>query len=110
VWFLDWELESRPPADWDEDARPYLEQFLFLHRPYVRGLPPSGQPSAERVRSALTRHGSSTWNDADFQHLLHNLGCAGYGWLRPEGVQRKLQEMAAEWTSPPPLFTEKPAS
>ena len=30
------------------------------------------------------------------------LGCAGYGWLRPEGVRRKLEEMAAEWTGPLP--------
>lgn len=24
-----------------------------------------------------------------------DLGCAGYGWLRPEGVRRELEKMAA---------------
>jgi hypothetical protein len=37
-----------------------------------------------------------TWSEEDFQRLLHTLGCAGYGWLRPEGVRRKLEEMALE--------------
>ena len=35
AWVLDWELEANESADWDEDARPYLDVFLRAHRPYV---------------------------------------------------------------------------
>ena len=35
--------------------------------------------------------------------LLFTLGCAGYGWLRPEGVRRELDKMAASWQGPPTL-------
>jgi WD40 repeat protein len=82
LWFLDWELEERDPADWDEGARPYLEIFLTLHTPYTS--------------DGFTRRGKPVWSETDFQQLLHTLGCAGYGWLRPEGVRRKLEEMARE--------------
>ena len=33
LWFLDWELDDREPADWDAAARPYLQNFLTLHTP-----------------------------------------------------------------------------
>ena len=53
-------------ADWDEGARPYLATFLSLH------------PS---------------WTDADFESLMLDLQNRGYGWLRPEGVRKALEEM-----------------
>ena len=31
VWSLDWDLEDREPTDWDNGAKPYLENFLTLH-------------------------------------------------------------------------------
>ena len=37
------------------------------------------------------------------QRLLRELGLRGYGWLRPEGVRRKLEEMTANWQEPPLL-------
>jgi len=79
LWVLDWELEEKEPADWDEGARPYLEIFLTLHTPYG----PDG----------LTRQGKPQWTEEDFQKLLQELGYRGYGWLRPEGVRRKLEEL-----------------
>ncbi|MFN8489554.1 MAG: protein kinase [Caldilineaceae bacterium] len=75
LWALDWELEDREPADWDEGARPYLQSFLALHTPREQSKP--------------------SWSDEDFQRLLKTLGFVGFGWLRPEGVRRKLAEMAA---------------
>ncbi len=82
IWALDWDLDFPDPADWDEGARPYLEIFLTLHTPYG----PDG----------LSRQGKPQWTQEDFQKLLTELGYRGYGWLRPEGVRRKLEEMAKE--------------
>jgi WD40 repeat protein/serine/threonine protein kinase len=88
LWSLDWELEDRTPADWDEGAQPYLKSFLIQHTPYLR----------QWFRtSALQRRGKPNWSEENFQKLLYILGCAGYGWLRPEGVRRQLEAMAASY-------------
>ena len=79
LWVLDWELEEKKPADWDEGARPYLENFLTLHSP---------------DEDIWGKWKNLEWTKEDFRQLLHTLGCAGYGWLRPEGVRQKLEEMA----------------
>ena len=100
LWFLDWELGDREPADWDEGARPHLENFLTLHTPYAAALPSGREPTEEEVRLALTRWGRPDWDEQDFAGLLYTLGCAGYGWLRPEGVRRKLAELAAARRGP----------
>jgi WD40 repeat protein/serine/threonine protein kinase len=89
IWEFDWKWDFPNPADWVEDARPYLEIFLSLHTPYD----PDG----------LSRVGPPTWTDADFQQLLTELGYRGYGWLRPEGVRRELEKMARDWQGPPSL-------
>ena len=96
LWSLDWEFENRQPADWDEGARPYLQNFLTLQTPYAADLPEDRFPSEEEIDRALVRSGSPSWAEKDFQNLLYNLSCAGYGWLRPEGVRQKLTEMAGE--------------
>jgi WD40 repeat protein len=88
LWELDWEFEPTEPADWEEGARPFLNAFLTIHTPYVDGLVRQGKPS---------------WTEDDFRRLLDKLGCAGYGWLRPEGVRCELDKMAAIWQGPPPL-------
>ncbi len=125
LWLLDWELADNHPSDWDEGARPYLEAFLAAHTPYLGKLPddrraslsayfhlPLGRffktaPAGADVTRALTRRGRPSWNDEDFEELLYTLGCAGYGWLRPEGVNRKLQQMARRWKAAPPLLREE---
>jgi WD40 repeat protein/serine/threonine protein kinase len=89
LWVLDWELDDKALTDWSNGARPYLESFLTLHRPYGD--------------DGITHVGKPEWNDSDFKHLVYILGCAGYGWLRPEGVRKKLEEMTAKWKGPPPL-------
>jgi hypothetical protein len=67
--YLDWELAAAEDADLDENARPWLDEFLSLLAP--PGEPP--QPPTDR-----------------FDDLLFTLGCAGFGRLRPEGVRRAL--------------------
>ena len=102
LWELDWELEGREFVDWDEGARPYIEKFLTVHTPYAAPLPLDHEPSQQELESALTRRGKPKWSEKDFKNLLYILGCAGYGWLRPEGVCRGLERMANEWHGPPP--------
>ena len=101
LWYLDWDYEFPEPAYWDEGARPWAETFLTLHTPFAGELPRDREPSEEEITLALTRRGKPTWTDADFLGLITQLQHAGYGWLRPEGVLRKLKEMAADWTGPP---------
>jgi hypothetical protein len=96
LWALYWELEPRDPADWDEGAKPHLMNFLTIHTPYAAELPVDRVPSEEEISLALTRQGKPAWTEEDFQALLYTLGCAGYGWLRPEGVKAKLLEMTSE--------------
>jgi hypothetical protein len=96
LWILDWELEDQEPATWDEGARPYLENFLTLHTPYAGTLPQNRQPTEQEITLALTRRGKPTWTEEDFKGLLSTLGCAGYGWLKLEGVRRELERMSAE--------------
>jgi hypothetical protein len=96
LWELDWELEEKEPADWDEGARPYLEIFLAQHTPYAGALSPDRVPTEEEITLALTRRGMPTWTEANFQQFLYTLGCAGYGWLRREGVRRELEKLAKE--------------
>ena len=103
LWRFDWELEDKQPADWDEAARPYLEVFLTQHMPFAAALPTDRTPTDEEVTRALTRRGRPSWGEEDFRRLLDTLGCAGFGWLRPEGVRRELEKMTANWQGPPAL-------
>jgi WD40 repeat protein len=82
IWEFDWEVHFPHPADWDDSALPYLKIFLARHIP----LDP-----VDRIP-----RGRPVWKPEDFTELLDTLGCAGYGWLRPEGVRRKLEEMTRE--------------
>jgi len=44
----------------------------------------------------MTRQGEPAWSEEEFQNLLTELGYRGFGWLQPEGVRKKLKELAAE--------------
>jgi WD40 repeat protein len=87
LWLLDWDYRFPTLADWDEGARPYLRHFITLHMP---------------LRVEAFRH-SQSWTEDEFQGLLNTVVSAGYGWLRPEGVRRTLEEATAAWQGPPPL-------
>ncbi|MGW2778663.1 protein kinase domain-containing protein [Streptomyces olivaceoviridis] len=105
-WELDWELEAREPADWDEGARPHLEAFLAAHTPFGRPVPHGLQSVSYDPR--LARHGRPVWSEADGDLLLRHLARAGYGWLRADGVRAELERMAAAWQGPRPLPAPRP--
>lgn len=112
LWMLDWDLEANPPADWAERARPYLETFLTLHTPYADAEGGEREPRrgwtawlwkpAQAPSSAwpLARRGRPTWTEKDFEELLHTLGGAGLGWLRPDGIRTELRKLAAHRRGP----------
>jgi WD40 repeat protein len=102
LYALDWDLEDKPQADWDEAARPYLEVFLSQQTPWGGSLPSDRKPSEQEIELALTRRGKPTWNDAEFQQRLCRLllSCGGYGWLRPQGVRAEAEKMASTWGGP----------
>ncbi|NET06267.1 MAG: protein kinase [Symploca sp. SIO2B6] len=93
LWVLDWELEDRASADWDEGARVYLETFLSLHKPALATLPDNREPDQAEVTSALSRQGTPSWTEVDFNNLMYTLSCAGYGWLQHSRVRQQLQAM-----------------
>jgi len=96
LWQLEWELEDNYPADWDDRALPYLNNFLILNTPYAGVIPEYTEPTEEEINLALTRRGKPNYTEEDFKQLLYTLGCAGYGWLREEGVRKKLEEMTKD--------------
>jgi hypothetical protein len=100
LWELDWEFEAREQVDWHEGVRPYLTNFLILHTPYAGDLLRNRGRTDQEITRALTRRGRPTWNDGDFQVLLHTIACAGYGWLKPTGVLRELERMINECEEP----------
>ena len=77
---VDWAIAVHEQADWDEGAKPYLNNFLRLHQPISEANP-------------LVREGIPQWTEEEFQQFSIELGYRGYGWLRPEGVRAKLEEM-----------------
>jgi WD40 repeat protein/serine/threonine protein kinase len=99
VWMLDWELEEKAPANWDEEARRHLEIFLTAHTETAPATWPLGRPR----RGPEGHGGKSAWDENDFQDLLFQLGCAGYGWLREKGVREELERMASDWRGPAPV-------
>jgi len=89
LWELDWEYEFPGWSDWDEKAKPYLEVFLTRQCSY-------GDDGISRV-------GMPKWDEEHFQKLIQTLQYCGYGWLRPEGVKKRLEEMTTNWQGPLPL-------
>jgi len=94
VWELDWEIGDVGVADWNDGARPYLQNFIRLHTPYSGTLSISREPTETEIIRALTRQGKPEWTDDEFRQLLFTLKCAGYGWLHPEGVRKELERIA----------------
>jgi hypothetical protein len=85
LWHLDWEPQIRAFSEWDDRAKPHLEVFLAQHTP--RG-----------ARGALRPE----WTDHDLSRLVSDLRHRGLGWIRPDGIRNRLQQMTEQWQAPPP--------
>lgn len=110
MWELDWDIQLHEPIDWDEGARHHLVKFLTLHTPYAAALRDdirSCPLSEEEKTLSLSRKGKPSWTEEEFMGLLSTLENSGYGWLRPDGVKRELEKLAADWDGPPPLFSQE---
>ncbi|KJR43702.1 serine/threonine protein kinase [Candidatus Magnetoovum chiemensis] len=83
IWYLEWELEGKDKLNWDEGARPYLVNFIVRHIISSKGK--SKQP--EQI----------IWDEEDFEELVNELKIRGYGWLKPNGIRKKLKEIAQNW-------------
>jgi WD40 repeat protein len=95
LWTLDWDLGERPVANWDDGALPYLEQFVALTPPHKR----SGAHE--------TAHRQSSWSKDELALLYYQLGCAGYGWVPPAEVERRLTQLAGHRSLRPTIPPEK---
>jgi len=80
VWEFDWDYQFPRPTDWNEGARPYAEIFLTRHQPL--------DPITKIPR------GRPVWKSKDLEQLIRALSFAGFGWLREDGVHRKLEELS----------------
>jgi predicted Zn finger-like uncharacterized protein len=89
LWELDWEFSFPGWADWDEEVRPHLEQFLLA--------------SCNGAPAGTGRVGRPRWNERDVERLLRALQRQGLGWVRPAGIRRELEKMTSTWQGPPPL-------
>ena len=87
LWELDWEYEFPEPAEWDDGVQPYVDAFLTC----LCKLEPDG----------WSREGKPHWAGPDFRRLMEDLPYRGYGWLRADGLRRKLQELTSKWEKPP---------
>ncbi len=89
LWTLDWELLPIPEQDWDPGAEPYLRNFLGRQQPSMTRW--IGSSSTSQLPPEST---SVTWDPEAFEQLLYRLGCAGYGWIRPEIVHQHLARLS----------------
>ncbi len=76
AWTLDWALLPRDPADWEEGAGPWVDEWLD-------------------ERAAARTPGSLEIGPSDLAALHDRLARAGYGWLRSEGVEREVRRRLA---------------
>lgn len=109
VWALDWVLDDRPPAPWDAGAEPIVRNFLVGCTPYATELDPDKDANEKKIMQALTRKGHPKYGEAELNRLSFMLGCAGYGWLHPQGVMGVVERMASAWHLPKGL-PERPGA
>lgn len=81
LWELDWEYKFPGWADYDDGADSYLRNLLDIR---------NGQ-----------------WTAEDFNSLITELSHCSYGWLRIEGVKRKLKEMTDKYIPREQELTEE---
>ena len=89
LWALDWDYEFPESGEDPSALHPFLENFLAAQSP--------SQESA--VEGGLRPQ----WSEEDLGSLLEDLRRRGFGWVSPDTIRGKLEEMARAW-SPPKLL------
>jgi WD40 repeat protein len=79
IWQLEWDLAAYDEMDWHANAQRFIDLFIESHTPVADGI----------FRKKTEK---PCWTEDDFQVLMATLGRAGYGWIRAEGVRKKLLE------------------
>jgi WD40 repeat protein/serine/threonine protein kinase len=79
LWLLDWEPEVSEAGTWDDRVRPFLEVFL-------RRQPPPATPTE-----------GPSWDRAELDALMTDLGRRGFGWLDRARVERELEQLSSTW-------------
>lgn len=82
VWECDWDYRLPDEAQWDEEAKPYLEIFLKNHTPYYE--------------ESFNPIGGPEYTQQDIEKLCHELSLRGFGWLKREGISKNLEDLAEE--------------
>jgi WD40 repeat protein len=77
IWQLEWDLVAYDETDWHDNAQRFIDLFIERHTPVADGI----------FRKKTEK---PCWTEDDFQALIATLGQAGFGWLRAEGVRKKL--------------------
>jgi hypothetical protein len=70
LWQINYNYSFPGWVNWDDGALPYAKNFLALYPDFI---------------------------DSDFEQFITELQNRGYGWLRPEGVRVKLDELQFGW-------------
>jgi WD40 repeat protein/serine/threonine protein kinase len=87
VWECDWDYRLPTKAEWNEEAKPYIDTFLSIHTPYFN--------------EGFNAQGGPEWTHEDFEKLFKDLSFRGFGWLTKQGIQKKLEESTT-------LITQRP--
>ncbi len=81
MWQLDWEHEFPKLTDWDKRIQGYLDVFLGQ----IGGI----NTWREMLKSDPAN--AQKW----FTNLMQELASRGFGWVREEGVKKRLDEMSS---------------
>lgn len=82
LWALDWKIRPAPPGLWDERARPWLKAFLIVNNIAAADGNDILDPSHD-------------FSEEDMKEIMFDLGCAGFGPIKPERVKLELEKMIA---------------
>ncbi len=91
LWRLDWEYEFPTMVNWDERAKPFLENFL--KKQTIDYTKIKGKQILQRAKTISTKN-NFPWTEENFNDLLNQIRLHGYGWIKPQGIRYELERMA----------------
>lgn len=89
----EWDFRFDGLADWDENARAFLESFLTRH--------------CALDDNRLAHVGGPILTEQDYEELKKELESCGFGWLSMNSVRREVATMVKDWKGPRPLLVNE---